>query len=408
MAGAFVLATVLAPLACGSSPGSHDGGVEDASVEDGTDARTTAPDGTVSDAPSADGGRDDGETDAPDAARPPEIVFVATYLGGLSSFVVDDATGRLDAAPGSPYDRGAQLYALAVHPSGRFVYATDLRGTINSYGVTAGVGMLAPLPGSPLAIGSAAISVAIDPSGRYLYVGDQESLHVFAVDQSTGALAALPNSPFDTGGRPCTIVFHPSGGFVFASFVSIAPAGNGGIRAFAIDAASGAPTEVAGSPFATTGNVRGGGMVLDPDGKFLYIGSSNVLGFSIDRDTGGLSALAGFPVPGGNSDSTAIDLAVEPRGRYLYATSNLGTVHGYGIDAASGMLSAVPGSPFDGHTLPYSVAVDRAGRFVYVGNDDVNELSVFSLDATTGALAPIASSPFTVNGIQPEIAVTGG
>ena len=52
----------------------------------------------------------------------------------------------------------------------------------------------------------------------------------------------------------------------------------------------------------------------------------------------------------------------------------------------------------------YSVAVDPAGRFVYVGNDDANLLSVVSLDPATGALAPIADSPFAVNGLQPEIA----
>ena len=204
-------------------------------------------------------------------------------------------------------------------------------------------------------------------------------------------------------------MFHPSGRFVFASFVGIAPAGNGGIKSFAVDATSGVPTEVTGSPFATTG-VRGGGLAVVPSGDFLYIGSSGIAGFRIDSNSGALTALAGFPVAGGNSDSTAVDVAVDPRGRYLYATDfrgSPGTVNGYAIDAASGQLTAVPGSPFDGGFGPYSAAIDPAGRFVYVGNDDVNGLSVFSLDAATGTLAPIAGSPFTANGLQPEIAVSG-
>jgi 6-phosphogluconolactonase len=71
-------------------------------------------------------------------------------------------------------------------------------------------------------------------------------------------------------------------------------------------------------------------------------------------------------------------------------------------------LTAVPGSPFDGRPAPYSVAIDPAGRFVYVGNDDANQLSAFSLDAATGTLNPIAGSPFTANGLQPEIAVSDG
>jgi len=402
LAALVVIAATLAPLACASSPAGTDGGGEDASPDGDADQRALDGGDIGPDAAQAE--------DATDAAvDQAEVVLVATYLGGISSFTVDHATGRLDPAAGSPYDQGARLYALAVHPSGRFVYATDLRGTVNSYAIAAGgVGRLAPLPGSPLVIGLRAISVAIDPSGRFLYVGDEQSLHVFAVDAATGALDAVPGSPFDTGGQPSTIVFHPSGRFVFASFVSIAPAGNGGIRGFVVDTASGVPTEVSGSPFATTG-VRGGGMALHPSGDFLYIGSSGVTGFRVDSDSGALTAVAGFPVAGGNSDSTAVDVAVDARGRYLYATNSIGgTVHGYAIDAASGMLTAVPGSPFDGRPLPYSVAVDPAGRFVYVGNDDANEVSVFSLDAASGTLAPIAGSPFTANGIQPEIAVVGG
>jgi 6-phosphogluconolactonase len=414
MAVAMTLA--LAQLACGSpGPQKHDGGGGDGDTSlDGDDAPSAdvgvgdAVDAGIGDAVDEGVGDavDAGVGDAADGGHPAEVLFVATYLGGISSFTVDGRTGRLDPAAGSPYDVGAQLYALAVHPSGRFAYATDLRGTVIGYAVTPATGALAHLPGSPVTIGSAAIAAAIDPSGRFLYVGDEQSFHVFAIDATSGALTGLPNSPFDIGGRPSTIAFHPSGRFLFSSFGSIGPDGHGGIRIFAIDATSGAPTEIAGSPFLTD-NVRGGGVVLHPSGKFLYVGSFKLYGFLVDQETGSLAALSGFPVAGGNSDSTAVDVAIEAQGRYLYATDFMGSVYGYKVDAATGMLTAVPGSPFDGRPLPYSVAVDPASRFVYVGNDDVNMLSAFSLDPATGALAPTADSPFTVTDLQPEIAVTG-
>ena len=453
-----LIAAALGPIACGSSAGPHDAGTDGLTPDLGSDGAAVAdggggggrqgdaadaPDSGAADAPGSDaadagaaGSADTRDADAPDASGPdasgpdaqrgdtagpdatpppdaadgggpsPEIVFVATYLGGMLTFVVDPTSGRLDPAAGSPYDRGAQLYAVAVHPSGGFVYATDLRGKINGYRVTRGLGTLEPVPGSPLTIGTVAIAAVIDPLGRFLFVGDDESLRIFAIDPTSGALAERTAARFPTGGQPSTLMFHPSGRFLYASFIGIGPAGNGGIRALEVDATAGTLTEVTGSPFAMTG-VRGGGMALHPSGKFLYVGSSQLSGFRIDPGTGALDPLAGFPLPGGNSDATAISVAVEPAGHYLYATNSLGTIHGYRIDGSSGMLEGVSRSPFEDRSAPYSVAVDPAGRFVFVGND-VGTLSVYAIDPPTGNLDSVGGSPFTADGLQPEVAVSGG
>jgi 6-phosphogluconolactonase (cycloisomerase 2 family) len=49
------------------------------------------------------------------------------------------------------------------------------------------------------------------------------------------------------------------------------------------------------------------------------------------------------------------------------------------------------------------VATDPSGRFVYVGNDDSDLVSAYSVDQTSGALSPVSGSPFPVPGLQPEI-----
>jgi 6-phosphogluconolactonase (cycloisomerase 2 family) len=415
------LAATLAVLACSSSAQAlHDGGVDTGMSADGAgasgglDGGAAGLDGGAAGLDGGAAGLDGGAAGLDGGAAgldggtaadpPPESLFVATYLGGLSSFTVDDVTGRPQPA-GAPFDEGAQLYALALHPSGRFAYATDFRGTVIGYVLTPGAGASAHVPGSPVAVGSAAIAAAVDPAGKFLYVGDTQSLHVFSIDPATGALTGTAHSPFDIGGQPCTIAFHPSGRFLFASFGAIGPEGHGGLKTFALDVTSGAPTEVDGSPLLND-QVRGGAVTVHPNGKFLYVGSfSSLHGFLVDEETGALAPLPGLPVPGGNSDATAIDVAIDPQGRYLYATDFVGSVYGYRIDGASGALSAVPGSPFDGRPSPYSLAIDPAGRFVYVGNDDANLLSVFSLDPASGALAPIAGSPFNVTGLQPELAL---
>jgi 6-phosphogluconolactonase (cycloisomerase 2 family) len=80
-------------------------------------------------------------------------------------------------------------------------------------------------------------------------------------------------------------------------------------------------------------------------------------------------------------------------------------VSGFTIDAGTGILTEVPHSPFDAKPAPYSVAVDPAGRFVYVGNDDDNHISAFAIDQATGAPTPVDHSPFDAIGLQPEIRI---
>src|SRR6202041_369733 len=73
------------------------------------------------------------------------------------------------------------------------------------------------------------------------------------------------------------------------------------------------------------------------------------------------------------------------------------------IDPTTGALSPVAGSPFSTGTQedPASLAVDSTGKFLYVadpGGDsnfptDLNSIAEFSIDTTTGALSPIAQAP---------------
>ena len=100
--------------------------------------------------------------------------------------------------------------------------------------------------------------------------------------------------------------------------------------------------------------------------------------------------------------------AIDPSGRFLYAvrSSNV-ALDAYAIDANTGALTPVDGSPFDASPSPYAIAVDLDGRFVYVGNDDApDETSVFSVDQASGKLTAVHGSPFfSPAGLQPEIVI---
>src|SRR4051812_5141357 len=52
-----------------------------------------------------------------------------------------------------------------------------------------------------------------------------------------------------------------------------------------------------------------------------------------------------------------------------------GSVSAFTIAAATGALTAAPGSPFTATTTSNAVAADAAGRFVYVANAGSNNIS---------------------------------
>jgi 6-phosphogluconolactonase (cycloisomerase 2 family) len=334
----------------------------------------------------------------------PEIMVVATIFGGVSSFTLDATSGVPTAAPRSPVDPGIQLYAVAAHPSGDFVYGADFRGRIYGYRVNRGDGSLDSLSGLPLIIGGQAVSAAVDPLGRFLYVGNNgdNNLYAFTIAPSTGALTPATGSPFALGATPAGVAFAPSGAFAYISTGPSATDG-GGIHVFTVDGTSGKPTELATSPFVQT--LFAGALVMHPSGKFLYDTAFGVHALSIDPTTGAVTGeMAGSPHPGASSDNQAIDVALDPGGGHLYASAQAGTVTAYSIDTTTGVFGSVPGSPFAAGTLPYALAVDPTGRFVYVGNDDAQQVSVFSIAPGNGALQPVGQ-PITVPGLQPEIVI---
>src|SRR5450432_1517964 len=78
-----------------------------------------------------------------------------------------------------------------------------------------------------------------------------------------------------------------------------------------------------------------------------------------------------------------------------------GNVSAYTVNSSTGALRAVAGSPFAAGSEPILVAVDPSGRFVYVTNDCVTvnncnsgNVSAYTINSSTGALAAIAGSPF--------------
>lgn len=338
-------------------------------------------------------------------STPKEFAFVANGSGfyGAWSLSLDPATGTLTPVinpatglPGftSPGAAPASI-SVAVDPAGNFVYVANLgvpisNGNVSGYRVDPATGILTPVNGSPFSAGVGPISVAIHPTGKFIYVGSEISgdVSAFAIDPTTGALSTVLGSPFPPAVK---LAVDPSGNFLYAT------GGGSGVQAFKIDSSTGALTFISSFPSV----VGAYSLTVDPTGKFVYaasIQSGSVSAYTIDATTGALTPVAGSPFPGASS---AFAIAVDPTGKFVYVANANPTdsISAYTINPSTGALTGIVGSPFPTQGCPaVSVAVDVSAKFVYAACG--SNILGYSLDPATGTLTPLAGSPFP-GGAQP-------
>jgi 6-phosphogluconolactonase len=195
---------------------------------------------------------------------------------------------------------------------------------------------------------------------------------------------------------------HPGNQFAY-----VADQGSGKVLGYIVNSANGKLTPIAGSPFST-GKSGSTSVAVDPAGRFLYAtnqfaGDDDISGFQIDCDSGKLTPIPGSPFKAGSGPSA---VAIDPSGRFAYV-ANLGSnnVSAYTIDEKSGRLVPVAGSPFPAGTFPSAIAVDALGKFVYVTNESSNNVSGYTINSTTGALTAISGSPFATGNSPLSVAV---
>lgn len=146
---------------------------------------------------------------APVAGGPRHMVFapdgrVAWVLGELESIITsldyDAQTGMLSAPVSQPTAdpaTGTWSAHVALHPSGKFLYASN-RTPQNSIAIFSVAGKNLKLEGFEKTLISVPTDFAIDPSGRFLVVGNVEgpvAAVLFAIDPLTGFLTLMSSVP---------------------------------------------------------------------------------------------------------------------------------------------------------------------------------------------------------------------
>jgi 6-phosphogluconolactonase (cycloisomerase 2 family) len=320
------------------------------------------------------------------------LVSATTNASQILTFKADSS-----GALGTPaITQGAANSPYLTAPLGGYaVYVSDPdSNAIDAFAVNSSDDTLSAITGSPFSLGTGPGSPAgLLSFGNYLYVGDTNGT-IAALDNlnATGALTALPGSPFAAGFAPVNLIstYNNSDSI---PLLYAADFTGGGIWGFTINS-DGSLTPVPGSPFATAPNSAPAAMAVTGSGitgGILYVtlsGLNEIAAFSIG-ESGALAPLPGSPFRAGRGPASLLAY-----NNFLYALNGLDhTVSAYSVDANTGILTQIQGSPFPAGTASGGL-ISGNGGILYAPDSHSNSILAFSVDLPAGTLAPLPGSPF--------------
>ena len=377
----------------------------------------------------------------------------------ISSFYVDQNSGALVPLPGAPVGTGTTPVSIVAGCTiagtlGSLYVANSGSSDISQYGVNLTTGVIASV--------GAAVSVAPNTTPAYIdSVNSTTPCFPIALDTNgttgyassfieaagNGTLSAGAGSPFEvgvpttitnpiaatnlqSGGTPFELIADENTGSVYMYEVglispdvgflnSAGPPSTGNANALpnaivVLPSAyiSGDPSNGSSAPFVYLAN-RGQGNISAYNFQYVtfaalnsvaaavgtlsapdalataqFVSASNVYTYYLYVADGGDSTLSAFAI-------NTIPIAACP-------TCLLGGLTQINADAATSAQTIATGG-----TTPValSVVVLPLGSFLYAVNQGSNNVSVFSISATTGALTPVTGSPFPTGAAPSSVAV---
>jgi 6-phosphogluconolactonase len=342
------------------------------------------------------------------ASKGQYLAYVGTYTTkqsskGIYAYRFDSATGQLTSI-GLAAEATDPSF-VAVHPSGKYLYAVNeigefnglKSGAVSAFAIDAKSGMLKEL-NQVSTHGAGPCYVSLDKEGRFVLVANYDggSVATFPVhdDGSLGLVAGFvqhSGSSVDKERQE-----GPHGHWVGVSpdnrFVLAADLGLDDVLVYHFDAYKGSLTPNDPGYARVTPGSGPRHFTFHPNGKFGYVlneMASTVTAFSYQAQKGTLSALQTIAtVPKEYSGvKEAAEITVHPSGKFLYA-SNRGSANSiteFTIDATKGTLKLAGEFSTKGK-IPRDFVIDPTGAFLLAANEDSGNVVVFRIDPVTGGL----------------------
>jgi 6-phosphogluconolactonase len=275
---------------------------------------------------------------------------------------------------------------------------------VHVYAIDSGSGALKPVSTAPLAESFPYIS--LDRTGRFLF-GASYGGHLVSVNAIGGDGRVAQALQVTTVGRNAhSILVDASNRFVYVPNL-----GTDQIFQFVFDEKTG---QLASNTPAVAQMKPGTGprhFIFSPDNRFVYLLSELVAAvttLALDAKTGLLtevSSASALPPdsklqPGSarphprntDNDIWAADLHLTADGRFLFASERTSsTLAAFGVDAASGKLTYLSSTPTE--KQPRGFAIDPKGKFLVASGEKSETLSVYAIEQATGALKLLQKVP---------------
>jgi 6-phosphogluconolactonase len=339
------------------------------------------------------------------------FVYVSNADDGNIGVYTLQGDGSLQ--PGARVEAAKVVMPMAVSPDKRFLIAAVRSKPYEAYtyAIDRKSGALNLVGKGPLA--ESYPYITIDGTGRFLlgasYGANQVGVNPIGKDGKVGA----PIQVIPTARNAHSIRTDNTNRFVFVPHL-----GTDQVFQFVFDKKSGKLSANTPPILQLKQGTGPRHLIVSKDNKFVYLLNeltATVSTLALDAKTGTLkevdsaSALPpdtklgpGMPrgavgVPGQaprntDNDIWASDLHLTPNGRFLYAAERTSSSLGaFKVDAASGKLTYVGSTPTE--KQPRGFAIDPSGKFVVVSGEKSDTISSYAIDAETGALKSIGRYP---------------
>ena len=270
------------------------------------------------------------------------LYVVNTAANNVWVYAINPANGCLitSPAPGEYATGGTRPVAIDISAHDGFIAVADNgSGQLDAYLINNGI--LTPIAGSPFTACANPSAIAIDTLQSYLYITSNSSpgaICGFTFGLNKGWLSSATNYP-TTGSFPTQLAIDPVGQFLY-----VVNSGADTVESYLIGT-NGALT--VNNTIATGSDPRS--VAVNPFGQGVYV--ANNVGNSISSFQIELPPVYGALAGNGAAVATAgadgpTWLTVDGTGKFLYATDSSGFVSGYSINASTGALKPIKGSPW--------------------------------------------------------------
>ena len=339
-------------------------------------------------------------------------VYIGTYTGktsqGIYMMDMDTSTGELSKPVlAGKYESPS---FLAIHPSGKYLYAVSetakkneggkLSGDVAAFAISATDGTLTFL-NQQKSGGAHPCHITVDAAGKVAYLANYTGGNIESLTIGDDGKLSMPIALIDhvgkngpDKGRQDAAHAHSINPDPTGKYVITADLGLDRLFAYATDG-KGGMTLVGPAAVLAPGNGPRH-VSFHPTLKVAYCinelsSSITVLGYETDASKMQEKQTVGTLPAGLKVNNSTAEVLVHPSGKFVYG-SNRGhdSIAVYTVDPKSGELTMQATVPCGGKT-PRNFCIDPSGKFLLVAHQDSDSVLVFKINEVTGMLEETAN-----------------